>query len=714
MLLAGTCLSAATAQAQDATWLLNPGSNDWNTGTNWSSVAVPTGTATFGQSNVTSIFFSPGLTTVGTLTFNANAPAYNFNVIGCACDEFRITEAGIVNNSSNAPTFDVLGGTLSFRGGSTAGNADITNRLGGVTEFRDGSSAGTATITNRALSGTDFHNSTSAANAIITNNGGTTNFFDASTAGSAIITNWNGGGTFFGTPGGIDTSSAGNADITNRAGAGTGFAAFTNAGSATITNNGGQTLFVDNSTAQNATITNRNGGTTQFYDFSTAGNAVITNNIAGATVFNDQTTAGNATIINNSGFPFGLIFADQSTGGNATIITNAGGSALFFFNSTGGNARFITAAGGVVDFSGSAGDVNGVVSAGSIEGAGTYVIGGTQFVVGSNNLSTEVSGLITECGCAPMFVKVGAGTLTFAASGIYNYTGPTVVAGGALIVNGDLTSSSSVTALPGGTIGGTGLLPDTFIDGGTLSPGNSIGTINIAGNLTFSPAGTYLVEVDRTTSDLTNVAGTATLAGTVQVSSPTGAYKFGSPYTILSATGGLLGQFNAVTGTFVTGTVNNVGNDVLLTLQSNLSGFGGNNINRQNAAAALDRGFNAAGNNAGFEALFLLPPGSLPNALTQLSGELGTAAGPANLLATDQFLKLMLDPFAGTRGDASGGPALGFAPGEARVQGDGKRLRGLSVDPEGATGPAGGALDQLGGGIWQQQQYPWRPRGRQP
>jgi hypothetical protein len=63
-LLAGTCLSAVTAHAQDATWQLNPGSNNWNTGTNWSAGVVPTGTATFDQSNVTSIFFSPGLTTV--------------------------------------------------------------------------------------------------------------------------------------------------------------------------------------------------------------------------------------------------------------------------------------------------------------------------------------------------------------------------------------------------------------------------------------------------------------------------------------------------------------------------------------------------------------------------------------------------------------------------------------------------------------------------
>jgi hypothetical protein len=108
LLLAGTCLGTVAAHAQDATWLPNPGSGDWNTGTNWSASVVPTGTATFGQSNVTSIFFSASPTTIGALTFNQNAPAYDFNL--CACDEFRITGTGIINNSSNAPRFDNLGG----------------------------------------------------------------------------------------------------------------------------------------------------------------------------------------------------------------------------------------------------------------------------------------------------------------------------------------------------------------------------------------------------------------------------------------------------------------------------------------------------------------------------------------------------------------------------------------------------------------------------
>jgi hypothetical protein len=45
-LLAGTAISAAAtlpAAAQNATWLVTPGTNNYNTAANWNSAAVPTG-----------------------------------------------------------------------------------------------------------------------------------------------------------------------------------------------------------------------------------------------------------------------------------------------------------------------------------------------------------------------------------------------------------------------------------------------------------------------------------------------------------------------------------------------------------------------------------------------------------------------------------------------------------------------------------------------
>ena len=68
----------------------------------------------------------------------------------------------------------------------------------------------------------------------------------------------------------------------------------------------------------------------------------------------------------------------------------------------------------------------------------------------------------------------------------------------------------------GGTIGGNGILPSITINGGTLAPGNSIGTLTIQGNLVLTSAAAYIVEVSPTQADRTNVTGTATLAGTVQ------------------------------------------------------------------------------------------------------------------------------------------------------------------------------------------------------
>ena len=82
-LLATTALVAVTAfapgavRAQDATWLLNPASGNFNTAANWNPATVPTGTAFFGTSNTTALTFS-AFTTVGGWTFNAGASAYTF------------------------------------------------------------------------------------------------------------------------------------------------------------------------------------------------------------------------------------------------------------------------------------------------------------------------------------------------------------------------------------------------------------------------------------------------------------------------------------------------------------------------------------------------------------------------------------------------------------------------------------------------------------
>jgi autotransporter-associated beta strand protein len=190
---------------------------------------------------------------------------------------------------------------------------------------------------------------------------------------------------------------------------------------------------------------------------SSASAPSFTNNAA--ITFVNASSAGNSTIINNAT----LSFTDTSTAGSATITTNNGALTQFATNGTGGNARFITDTSGTVDFSGTLGPSgNNQITAGSIEGAGTYFLGSNQLTVGSNNLSTAVSGEIedggTFGGSGASLVKVGIGTLTL--SGNNTYTGATTITAGTL-------AAASNTALPSQTALAVNL-------GATLAIGNGV------------------------------------------------------------------------------------------------------------------------------------------------------------------------------------------------------------------------------------------------
>ena len=491
-LAAASLLSATSAHAQAYTW--GGTTTDYNAATNWSSPPAGAPPVAAGQSAIFDATGSTGVTvTSGPIapnswTFNANSQAF---VISGAPVNFGLAGAGggVIDNANSGQSIEILNniggsgvrvrllgnseltllGTNTYSGGTficpcgslQLGDATHTaSIIGAVTNegLFNLFNANTTGITSISNNGGEvaFSNATSAGTATITNNGGEVGFLDTSSAGSANITN-RFGITVFGALGGVDTGTAGNATITNNDG-GTIFLAFTNAGTAHITNvNGGGIELFDQASAASANIVNNANGFTSFgepygTDTPTAGHATITNNSSGETLFNAFSSAG-----------------------NATIITNSGGATYFYDNSTGGNAQFITNGTGFVDFSGSIGpNGDGSITAGSIAGSGSYYVGGgNTLIVGGNNLSTTVTGVIADnnpCGCTSgsgSLEKVGTGTLTL--SGINTYTGTTTVLGGVLDVEGSIASSSLTTVNAGGALSGAGFVGNTMIAAAAFS-----------------------------------------------------------------------------------------------------------------------------------------------------------------------------------------------------------------------------------------------------
>jgi outer membrane autotransporter protein len=346
-------------------------------------------------------------------------------------------------------------------------------------------------------------------------------------------------------------------------------------GSATITNNNSMGFFAS-STAGSATITNNNNMV--FDDSSTAGSATITNSFLSVLSFFGSSTAGSATITNN----FILNFFDSSTAGSATITNN---DRIFFFgSSTAGMAQLVNNAVGVVDFSDSTGPTGtGELTAGSLAGAGSYFLGANALTVGGNNPSTEVSGVISDCGptgteclnsgsTGGSLVKTGTGS--FILSGANTYTGPTTVNQGTLVVNGSIVSPTTVNN--GGTLMGTGQLgATTILGGGVYAPGNSIGTQTVNGNFILGSGAVYEVEVNAAgQGDRVIVTGTVNLSGAVlRVLAENGNYRPRTEYIIVDNDGNdaVQGEFAEITTNFAFLTPSVVydggtGNDVVLTL----------------------------------------------------------------------------------------------------------------------------------------------------
>ncbi len=555
--------------------------------------------------------------------FNTTARAFTLGANGGSLD---IADAG--NTFNLAQTIDGSGGltklgagTLVLGGANTyAGGTNVQSGMLSVSADQNlGAAAGGLTLNGTTLqvTGTTFN---STARSVTLVNGGSLDIVDAgNTLNFTQTVTGNGGLTKLGAGtlvlSGTNTYSGGTAVQ----GGMLSVSADQNLGAAAggLTLNG-TTLQVTgtafNTTARSVTLVN--GGSIDIVDAGNAldvtqavtGNGGLTKLGAGTLALSGVNSYTGGTSVQGGTLS---VAADNSLGDTAGGVALNGSTLRITgtaFNTT-ARSIMLGANGGSLDIA-DAGNV--FTLAGSLGGSGTFTklgAGTLIFGTGSNGYagvttiaegtvlgdSTSLQGAIVNdaalvfnqasdgifagtIGGNGSVTKSGAGTLVF--NDTNTLTGTTTVAGGGLVVGDDAHANASlaghVVVNAGSSIGGIGSIGGLDL-AGTLSPGNSIGTLHVTGDATFEKGSTFQVEATPDgLSDRLDVAGKVTiLGGSALVLGQDGNWAPRTAYTIINAGQGVTGHFDGVTANlaFLTPSLIYGANAVTLTLSRNSVDF---------------------------------------------------------------------------------------------------------------------------------------------
>lgn len=321
--------------------------------------------------------------------------------------------------------------------------------------------------------------------------------------------------------------------------------------------NGGAIIFTD--IAGNNIVINNTGTISGFGENPTVSetNAIIINNATSAATFTlnigaDSTIAGNvvsndSNVTNTANIRDSLTLAEFNTLNSQLIgtwtvnIDDAGSLTV----ASGETASPLTMSGGTVTNNGSVSSINvasgtNTLNLGSSSTTGNIANSGA-LSVGTGSDTINYSNVISGTGS---LTKTGTGILNL--TGANTYTGDTTVSAGNLKVNGSL-AATNVTVASAATVSGTGTLGGdvTIASGGNISPGNSIGTMNVTGDLTLANGSNTNIEYSDNNMDAIAVTGDAAVDGTINLS------RFGTSDIINN---GVVSKniitANAVTGTF--------------------------------------------------------------------------------------------------------------------------------------------------------------------
>lgn len=306
---------------------------------------------------------------------------------------------------------------------------------------------------------------------------------------------------------------------------------FTNSDNGTITASGDIALYLQY--ADNATFVNKG------VLISTGGSVIDTSNAITATIKNEGRIETNATTTDYILTGDNTTFTNEATG---TIKSSSHGLSLAADNefknygslSVGDNNTAITITGNnniIRLYDGSS--LSGEIAAGGSTTGNLLSVD----IEDSIALSDNISGAIA-------LTKDGDGTLNI--TGTHSYTGATTVTDGLLKMNGTSTGST-ITIGAQGTLGGSGTTGD-IINNGTLAPGNSIGTLNVTGDVTLNSGSVLEMEVTgKDSSDKIIATGTVTQDGTLRlVPVKTNAFDKVETYQIITA-GSATGTFDDIT-----------------------------------------------------------------------------------------------------------------------------------------------------------------------